>query len=123
MCHLAILVAVLCLVACSQGQAPTAFQDIPSKSAVAPQESFSCSSSLSVQQLLDNTSQLLQEIRALYTENQLANTEYGEKVAQDFNQVYGLIYERQFERLVEACHLAEKTRESLRQRLAGSSQL
>lgn len=102
----AILVASVCLVACSRHQA-----------LVVPQET-ACSSSLSVQQLLDNTNQHLQEIRVLYTENQLASTEYGKAILRDFNQVYSMIYERRFERLVEACHLAEAITDSLQQHLA-----
>lgn len=113
----AILAAVLCLVACSRRQVPVAPQDITTTKLLAPQESL-CSSSLSVQQLLDNTNQLLQGIRVLYTENQLAGTKYGQAVIRDFNQVYGMVYERRFERLVEACRLAEATNDSLQQYFA-----
>lgn len=73
-----------------------------------------CAPSLTVQELLDNTNETLQEIRAYYVDNELRGTPQGERVLREFNQIYDVIYEREMNRLQEACQRAHVLADSLR---------
>lgn len=80
---------------------------------IAPEVRPACSSSLSVQELLDNTNESLQEIRSLYVESGLRGTPQGDRFLAEFNEVYEMIYKRKFERLIEACERAHTLEDSL----------
>lgn len=66
----------------------------------------SCSSASSVADLLAEINASLWAIKDKLDEEGLAGTAAGDSLVRSYNEVLDLVYERNFEQLVEACRLA-----------------
>ena len=117
-----VLVLVLILAACSTHQAPTAPEVIDDQtvklsyvskpSANGTRCMFDrpgpCSPASSVADLLAEINASLRAIKDKLDEEGLAGTAAGDSLVRSYNEVLDLVYERNFERLVEACRLARE---------------
>lgn len=99
------LVVFLCLVACSSEKSPTALAD---KASI-----YAECATMPVDELLDDVNAYLRQIKALYKERDLHQTERGEEVTKRVNEIYELVYERRYELLVEACQCARELVDSM----------
>ena len=61
-----------------------------------------------VDELLGDVNAHLRQIKALYKEHGLHQTERGKEITRRVNEIYELVYERRYELLVEACQCARE---------------
>ena len=99
------LVIFLCLIACSSEKSPAALADKASL--------YAECATMPVDELLDDVNAHLRQIKALYKERDLHQTERGREVTKRVNEIYELVYERRYELLVEACQYARELVDSM----------
>lgn len=99
------LVAVFYLIACSSEKSPTALAD---KASI-----YAECATMPVDELLDDVNTSLEQIKALYKEHDLYQTERGKEITKSVNEIYELVYERRYELLVEACQCARELVDSM----------
>ena len=99
------LVAIFCLVACSSEKSPAALAD---KASI-----YGECATMPVDELLGDVNAHLRQIKALYKEHDLHQTERGKEITKSVNEIYELVYERRYELLVEACQCARELVDSM----------
>ena len=71
---------------------------------------------MSVDELLTDVNTRIRQIKDLYKEYGLHQTERGKEITKSVNEIYELVYERRYELLVEACQCARALVDSIKRK-------
>ena len=101
----------LCLVACSSEKSPAA---LANKASI--YTDYTECTTMSVDELLSDVNTRLRQIKDLYKEYGLHQTERGKEITKSIDEIYELVYERRYELLIEACQCARALVDSIKRK-------